>query len=190
MNPTPQPVVDIKHITQRVIDYYYSYGNVQQLSTKSIPSIPDIVNMVPAFYREAYNFHGGTNFYGNTSTMLEVLCTLDACQQKKYMNDFYFNYIIDRINSWNLPPTDNAHETRFYIYSSSKFGGNQDPESRRQFNPMAGLGLRDNQIQIPRRMSQARNYERDIQETLNDSMERGTICYKNDMSILLGRKNY
>jgi len=53
MNPTPQPVVDIKHITQRVIDYYYSYGNVQQLSTKSIPSIPDIVNMVPAFYREA-----------------------------------------------------------------------------------------------------------------------------------------
>jgi hypothetical protein len=187
---TPQIQADIRLLTQRVINYYYAYGTIQQLNEPGLPSVENIKNLVPALYREAYNFHAGTNFYGNTGMYLEVMNTLNPCQQRKYTDDFYFNYIIERIDSWNTSPTLNHHENRFYVYSSSRFGGWQDPESRRNFNPMAGLGVRDNQIQVPRRMVQARNQERDIQETLNDAMERGNVCYKQDISAILGRKNY
>jgi hypothetical protein len=187
---TPQPKVDLVQLTNRVIAYYYSYGTEQQLNTRALPSIPDIRNLVPALVREWYNFEGGKNWYGFAGQMLEVMDTLDSCQQKKYFNDYLFKYVIDRIDTWNRPPTDNHHEDRFLIYSSGRFGGPQNPESRRPFNPVAFLGTRDNRIQIPYIMITKRNYETDITETLNDSLELGTVVYKNDLSHLLGRKNY
>ena len=187
---TPQPQIDLVQLTNRVIGYYYSYGTAQQLNNRALPSIPDIRNLVPALVRECYNFHFGKNWYGFAGTMLEVVDTLDPCQQKKYIHDFVFNYVIERIDAWNVGPTDNLHETRFYIYSSSRFGGYMDPSARRQFNPMAGLSVRDNSIQNDRIGPIKRPIETDIQETLNDSLERGCIQYKNDLSHLLGRKNY
>jgi hypothetical protein len=187
---TPQPIIDIPHTTQRVIDYYYSYGTKQQLNTKAIPSVANIRNLVPAMIREWYNFESGRNYYGGNASFLEVMVTLDPAQQRKWFHDSVFKYIIERIDSWNLPPTDNHHEDRLYVYSTSRFGGWQDPSSRRPFNPVAWLGTRDNAIQNPYIAITRRNYDTDIQETLNDSLERGCLVQKNDMSTLLGRRNY
>jgi hypothetical protein len=187
---TPQPIIDLPHITQRVVAYYYSYGTVQQLNNKAIPSIENIKNMVPAAVRQFYNYEAGRTYYGGSATLLEVMDTLDPQQQKKWFNDYVFQYVINYIDAMNIGPTDNLHETMFYVYSSSRFGGFQNAESRRQFNPVAGLGVRDCSIQQNRRALVQRNYDTNIQENLNDSLERGCINYKQDMSTLMGRKNY
>lgn len=196
MSTTAQPNIIIPNLIDRVIAHYYSYGNVQNLtdagkaSGSGLPSIADIRNLVPAMVREWYNFHSAKNYYDGEGDMLQILETLDPCQRNKWYADHLFNYIIERINSWNRPPTEDHHEDRFFIYSSSRFGGYRDPESTRPFNPVAGFGLRDNQIKVPYRLIQARNYERDIQETLKNDTEYGNIAYKNDISKLTGKKNY
>lgn len=187
---TPQPQIDLNQLTLRVIGYYYSYGTAQQLNNRAIPSIEDIKRLVPVLTREWYNYNASFNSYGYAGEFLEVNQTLDPCQQKKFFADSVFKYVIEGIDAWNISPTDNHAETRFYIYSSSRFGGYQNPESRRQFNPVAWLGTRDNAIQFPYIAITRRYYETDIQETLNDSLERGCLNYKQDISHLLGRKNY
>ena len=183
MSLTAQPNINIPQLTDRVIKYYYSFGNVQNITNvgragvAGLPSPADIKNLVPAMAREWYNFFAGKDYYGGEGEVMQVMATLNPCQQQKYWNDHLFKYIINRIDAWNRPLTDNYIDDHFYIYSSSKFGGPQNPESMRQINPVAGLGLRDNQIQIPYRLIQARNYERDITETLKDDTEYGTIVY-------------
>ena len=196
MSQTPQPNVSITHMTDRVIAYYYNYGNLQNLTDtgrsggSGIPSIDQLRNLVPAFMKEWYNYNAGKDYYGGEGEMLQILCTLNPCQQTKWYSDHMFGYLINRIDSWNKDPGMDHYEDRFYIYSSSRFGGYRDPESLRPFNPVAGFGIRDNQIKVPYRLIHARNYEYDIQETLKNDTEYGHIQYRQDISKLLGKKNY